>query len=337
MSHILVNDNERKLSKKFKDQLSNEVGEGRLLQVCKDLLTKHETNVPGLVRQIAPGGTSLLNNDTFYGVIHWHKPKIDGKPTEDPSKWEVDGIEITDKTTSATSHKISWCESFKIDRDGRVTDVYPEYTNGPQVFQATDLEKFFFFAYISKRVKNSKNAKANTLREYYMEIPDPEGEATAEINASKAESKFRYMISGDEGCWSDDHVKSIGRQLFLPVDGYKTMDLLRKAILNTLSADEKLKNLSGIPDVFGWKYGLEIAAKKGDDYELRGVLGEAKSKGVIRHDSARKAWVMVADEVVIGNICPCDDDVPIKENVLMSFLKHNPEDLAKIEKMVSSI
>lgn len=329
---IIIDDKKVVLAKSFIKTIKDSIGDGRYLQTPKELLTRHQTQKDDRTILVGPHMGNILYIDTFYGEVQYNEAN------------EVTGIDYNKGRIEATTHKVRYCETADLQLDGTYKNFKPEYltvggTNKPNtlIIQQEDFEKMFFLDYITRKISTSRNAKANTKKDYVFEITNPAMDATVEGATGKWKRRAENRVWEDEseGGFTVEELRNIGRHLQLPLNQYRNTDQLRKAILVAAQADETARQLSGDPKIKGFEYILMLGNKKGPDYELRELIANGIEKGIVKHDVQRKQWVWMKDGNVVGNICPVDDSAPIKINTLISFLKLDVETRDKMVKLVA--
>jgi hypothetical protein len=332
---ILIDKKKAVFAKSYITKKKNEIGDGKYVQSPQDLLSKLPTNKEGYFVQVGPAGSPILLNDTFHGTIEYNDAS------------EITGFDFSKKRAEAGPHLVHFCNTATIEPDGvHYRDMKPEYYqsyghrngNATIVIQQEDVELYIFLSDFCRKVKNSLNAHANTIKDYVLEISNPEKSAAEEASKRRPRLKAERLIFEDptEGGMTEAQLDMVARHLGLPIEQYKTTALKQKAIWAAIVADETSRKLSGDSDVYGYEFLAKLSENKGPDFKLRELVTLALKERCISMDTKRKMFVFIGgpNDDIIGTICPYDDAAPIKINVLITYLKFNPEVEERIHKLV---
>ncbi len=335
MDIIEIDGKKEQFAKSYIKAIKNEIGIGRTLQSPKELLTKLQTQKEGKEVITSPFKANILLVETFYGTIL----RVDDKESEEFGF--IKGIDFNKERRDADNHKVRYYESVKTDNFGQIKEYYPEYfsvggTNKPNtaIMDQEQWKLYWYLSVMSRKVKNSKNAVVNTSKDYCLEFSFPEKEAATKRVQGRGKRKFDFLVNEEaaDGGFTTEELNLIARLIGLSPKNYLSTDLLREAITMTATTDESARALSGNPEIFGYEYIIALGEKKGPDQDLRELIAEGISEGVVAHDKQRKQFVWKQEGNIVGNICPVDDASHIKNNVLLAYLKNDQEARERLEK-----
>lgn len=334
MDIIEIDGKKEQFAEKYIQKIKNDIGPGRYLQSPRDLMTKHLTQKEDRHIITSPFKANILLVESFYGTIE----RVTDK--DSPEYGFITGIDFNKDRRDADNHKVRYYEKVDLDDRGNPKKYHPEYfsvggSNKPNtaIIEQDKWKLFWFLSEPCRHIKNSNNAKVNTRKDYQLEFVYPEKEATAARIGTRGKRKCEFLVMEEaaDGGFSKEQLELIGRLIDLPTKDYLNTDLLRQAIMTKATADESARVLSGDPNVFGYEYIIALGEKKGPDQALRELISEGISRGFIKHDRQRKAFVWVLDGNPVGNICPVDDASHIKNNVLLAYLKNDQEARERLE------
>lgn len=184
-------------------------------------------------------------------------------------------------------------------KDGSIVGFRKVKFKKAQKLGVQDYETFYFLYYISDKVKNGVSGVSGKVHHY--EIEDPKADAVATVSIAKAESKAKYLLTGDEEETGITDAKLVELAYAYGILGAKkfTREELVVKIIAKIEVDKKTKTISSGADYSGYEYFNQLVSSKAE-MQYRVVMNKAIEEDVFGYDESSGKWRYINDKAKLG-------------------------------------